>query len=175
MQGLRPLPAHQDENSGFVVRNNGPAKAFGGEENRAGGLGGLKTPKAGLSSARKALGNITNHGLTASNVLPGKTPAGSVARKPLGAVTNGAAAAAPRAPADDRAARLAQDGVERMAGMGWEELEADREAREDAEIGQRMAAMAALGRRNLPTFYPHWVSLDRFLDQFYGWFYQIFA
>jgi hypothetical protein len=160
MQGLRPLQAHQDENSGFIVRNNGPVKVFGGEENRGGGLAGMKTPKAGLASARKALGNITNHGLTASNVLPGKTPAGSVARKPLGAATNGAVAATQAAPADERAARLAQDGVEQMAGMGWEELEADREAREDVEIAQRMAAMAALGRRNLPTFYPNWVSLE---------------
>ena len=171
MQGLRPLQAHQDENSSVIARNILPGKAFGGEEARGGGLGGMKTPKihngagaGGMPSARKALGNITNHGLQASSIIPGKTPAGSVVRKPaLGTInTNaargGEAVALAAAPGEDRITKLAQDGVESLAGKGWDDLERDREARLDAEINDRVAAMASLGRRGLPTYYPHWAK-----------------
>jgi hypothetical protein len=162
MQGLRPLQAHQDENSGLMARNTLPGKSFGGEEGRNGVMGPTKTPKG--AAARKALGNITNHGLHATNILSGKTPAaGSVARKPLGNDTrlNVAPAQATTqevASAEDRIAKLAEDGVERSFGKTWEDLESGREDRVDEEISQRLSAMASLGRRGLPTYYPHWVS-----------------
>lgn len=163
MQGLRPLQAHQDENSGFVARNSLPGKAFGGEDGRSAGLGGLKNAKTGMPSARKALGNITNRG-GLDNILPGKAPTGSVARKPLGPVFNevakGAITASAQAirPNDERISKLMQDGVEKMAGKGWDELEREREARMDQEITDRLAAVASFGRRGLPTYYPHWAS-----------------
>jgi len=163
MQGLRPLRAHQDENSDLIARNTLPGKSFGGEEGCHGVNGPMKTPKgAGMPSARKALGNITNNGLHAKNVLPGKTPAaGSVARKPLGNISNLKAAPAQAttrevASAEDRIAKLAEDGVEKSFGKGWEDLERGREDRLDEEISQRLSAMAALGHR--PTYYPHWVK-----------------
>ncbi|KAH7622236.1 hypothetical protein NADE_004823 [Nannochloris sp. 'desiccata'] len=165
MQGLRPLQAHQDENNGFIARNTLPGKSFGGEEGRNGVMGPMKTPKgAGMPSARKALGNITNHGLHATNILPGKTSAaGSVARKPLGNVTNSKASQAQAttqdvASTEDRIEKLAEDGVETSFGKGWEDLESDREDRIDEEISQRLSVMASLGRRGLPTYYPHWAS-----------------
>ena len=165
MQGLRPL---QDENSGLAATRTFSGKAFGGEEGRT-ALGPMKTPKAGIPpSARKALGNITNKGLEASNILPGKTPAGSVARKALGNLTNAAApssnaqAATKSQQLEDRINKLAQDGVEKLAGKGWDDLEKEREVRAEEEIVQKVSAMAALGRRNLPTFYPDWVRFFPF-------------
>ena len=155
MQGLRPLHAHHDENSGLASRNNVPGKTFGAEEGRSVGLGPMKTP---MPSARKALGNITNKGLDATNILhpPGKTPAagGSVARKPL---TNAFNTVAAQPADDDRISKLAQDGVERLAGKGWDELEKEREAYQDEEISEKIAAMVAFGHRSFPTYYPRWV------------------
>jgi hypothetical protein len=171
MQGLRPLQAHQDENSGLMSRNTLPGKSFGGEEGRNGAMGPMKTPKgAGMPSARKALGNITNNGLHAANILPGKTPAGgTVARKPLGNVTNSKPAPAhavlttKTVSNEDRIAKLAEDGVESSFGKGFADLEQDKEDRLDEEISQRLAAMASLGRRGLPTYYPHWVRCSLLL------------
>ncbi len=166
MQGLRPLQAHQDENSGLMARNTLSGKSFGGEEGRNGAMGPMKTPLgAGMPSARKALGNITNNGLHAANILPGKTAgAGTVARKPLGNVTNSKPAPAQAmtkavSAAEDRLAKLAEGGVETAFGKGWGGLERDREDRIDDEISERLTAMASLGSRGLPTYYPHWVSL----------------
>ena len=176
MQGLRPLQAHQDENSGIMARSVLPGKSFGGEEARSGALGPMKTPLGGMPSARKALGNITNNGLHASNILHEKTAAaGPVARKPLGNVfTTSKAQSKEAAPvqataqavssSEDRIAKLAEDGVETMFGKGWEDLEIDREARVDEEISQRLSAMASFGRRGLPTYYPHWVRFLSFIS-----------
>ena len=163
MQGLRPLLAHQDENSGHIARNSLPGKAFGGEDGRSAGLGGLKNAKTAIPSARKALGNITNSGLSATNILPRKASTGSVARKPLGPVfkevakNSNSASTQIKGPNDDRISKLMQDGVEKMAGKGWNELEQEREARLDQEITERLAAVASFGRR-VPTYFPHWVS-----------------
>ena len=168
MQGLRPLV--QDENSlGALPRGGLAPGKLGGE------LGGLKA--AGLPGARKALGNITNRGGFGENAPPAKTPAAAGPRRALGDTTNAAkppgtqqqprAAEKPAAPAAAAAAArpmgslaeaYAAEGVERLAGKGWEELEADRAARADAEMDQRLLAFAALGKRSLPTFFPLWVS-----------------
>jgi hypothetical protein len=171
MQGLRPLQAHQDENSGFITRDTLPGKNFGGEEGHSGATNPMKTPKGGrMPSARKALGNITNHGLHASNILPGKTAAGgTLARKPLGNVTNNSKALEQAAPtqtvvpaSEDRIAKLAEDGVEASFGKGWQDLEHDRENRLHQEISQKLSSLASLGRRGLPTYYPGWVSITLF-------------
>jgi hypothetical protein len=164
MQGLHPLAAHQDENGSTMLFRALNGKNAGAEPSA--------TPMAGMPSARKALGNITNRGFDAENAPPGKTP-GLTVRKALGNITNGPAstlkplqrAAAPEAalasaPAD-RVEALAAGGVERQMGKGWEELERDREARGDDEIALRLGAFAALAQRSLPTFYPLWVSGGR--------------
>ena len=184
MQGLRPYV--QDENA--LAGLHCPAAQLKGGLN-GGGLGGLPAGKAtpGLAP-RKALGNITNRGgLDAENAPPGKTPAGGAAptvRRALGDITNSnaapahrpsalkpqqapvqqqqqqAAAACAAAPAS-RVDVLAEGAVERQAGRGWEALERERLAREDAESTARLAALANFPARPLPNFFPLWVSEGR--------------
>ncbi|PSC72275.1 hypothetical protein C2E20_4498 [Micractinium conductrix] len=179
MQGLRPYV--QDENA--LAGLHCPAAQLKGGLN-GGGLGGLPAGKAtpGLAP-RKALGNITNRGgLDAENAPPGKTPAGGAAptvRRALGDITNSnaapahrpsalkpqqapvqqqqqqAAAACAAAPAS-RVDVLAEGAVERQAGRGWEALERERLAREDAESTARLAALANFPARPLPNFFPLW-------------------
>jgi hypothetical protein len=169
-QGLRPF-LQQDENSvSYLHRGGVSSKAFGGD----GGFG--KAAQPVLPGQRKALGNITNRGgLDSENAQPSKTPAAAGPRRALGDITNNAKPQQQRAAAVDkptglmarpaltakRASRLealAEGGVERLAGKGWQQLEAERREREDAEIDQRLLAFAALGKRSLPTFFPLWVS-----------------
>jgi hypothetical protein len=163
MEGVRPVQLPQDENSSALLgRTLGAAKShFGGGDAKFG----KGTPAAnakGLSSARKAFGNITNQGPAhPSSVQPSKTSANApaTARKALGDITNSAKpsqeqqqgtgqpkAEKPSASIDeavaaerDRLAELyAKDGVEKLAGKGWKELQADMEARENAEIMDRL-------------------------------------
>jgi hypothetical protein len=185
-QGLRPLA--QDENAmsalhrpaalfkgGLAEGGNGglnkgmPAlsgvrKALGNIANsRAGakeGAGAGKTPGGGFTS-RRALGDITNS--QAPSALKAALKPASASSKagitvfvePEGgsAITMAATTAA------DRASVLGEGGVERRAGSSWEELEAGRLAREDAEIAERLSALFNFRPCALPTFYPHWVSL----------------
>lgn len=187
MLGLRPLAQQQDENAlaglhrpaalkggggaggegGLGVRKSAaptpgfPRKALGNITNNAGGRGldaenapPGKTPAgAGLAPARRALGDITNAG------APGGLQRAS-GLKPLQAAQQPAAAACAPAVADaptSRADALAEDGVERAYGRGWQALEAGRLAREDEESGRRLAALANFPGRGLPNFFPLWV------------------
>ncbi len=180
MQGLRPYT--QDENALAGLHRPSALKAapLGGEP----ALGGPAAKKASsfpVPSLRKALGNITNRGgFDPENVAPGKTPAAGTApapaRRALGDITNSNAAvpaslprtaqkpavhptaqqtvaAQPRTRLDE----LAEGGVEQCAGRGWEALERDRLAREDADIQRRLAALASYPARPLPNFFPLWV------------------
>jgi len=172
MQGLRPVDVQQDENSGIIFRGNISSGFPLGELGANSGLGQSKgTPMTGLPSARRALGNITNRGFHGGALLPGKTPRNSI-RKTLGNNTNGKAAdldpksagngcfpsGAEFGTVERRIEELGIDGVERMAGKGWSDLERDRESREDEEILQRLGAFTALGSPSLPSYFPHWVS-----------------
>lgn len=182
MQGLRPYV--QDENAMAALHHRPLAVKGGGGENAGFGASARKggaTP--GFPGARKALGNITNaKGFDAENAAPpGKTPG---PRRALGDITNSSAttqklgqqggkapmaekqpiaslkqqqqvAAAVAAPTG-RAEVYAEGGVERLAGHSWEQLERGRLAREDAEIGSRLAALATFSGRGLPTFFPLW-------------------
>eukprot|EP00887_Chlorella_sp_A99_P002110 scaffold21.g2110.t1 len=179
MQGLRSFV--QDENSIAVLQRGVKGGLAEGGPLRAG----KGTPGLGLASARKALGNITNRAAPdAENTLPGKTPAaGAAPRRALGDITNANTsleAQAPRAgPADKPAAaepscrraepvgattavgscwaeEYAVDGVERLAGRGWEALERDRTARQDDEISARLGALASFSARSMPSFFPLW-------------------
>lgn len=184
MQGLRPYT--QDENALAGLHRPAALKAapLGGDA----ALGGLGAKKGGgfpVPGVRKALGNITNRGgFDPENIAPGKTPtagaAPAPARRALGDITNSnatapasllrttqkpaaqpaaqqTAAAQPRSRLDE----LAEGGVERLAGRGWEELERDRLAREDDDIQRRLAALANYSARPLPNFFPLWVRRPR--------------
>lgn len=167
MQGLRPLEAHQDENSGAVLRSNFKGGLGFGDTGRSAGFGAKGTPHGNAPSARKALGNITNHGFQGV-ALPGKTPVNTV-RKALGNITNAGVAGADARPApmgavackawdvEQRIDELSAGGVEKLAGKGWKDLEREREAQADAEILQRATALAAYGKRALPNYFPAWV------------------
>ena len=161
MQGLRPVQAHQDENSGFISRGPMPGKAFGNEENRPTTL---KDATNGLASARKALGNITNNqaGFPGLQQQPSVRKAMGPALRPSTSTlpTPGITTTTTTAKQQDRIDRLAQDGVEKLAGKGWDELERDREMREDEEISQRLLALVHR-HRHVPTYFPHWVRSFR--------------
>ncbi|PRW57261.1 hypothetical protein C2E21_3934 [Chlorella sorokiniana] len=181
--GLRPYV--QDENALAGLHRAGGVKG-GGLGGEAGGAKALGKATPGFPTMRKALGNITNRGGGLDeNAPPGKTPAaGAAPRRALGDITNSsaagsvqraqlkapvaaglapqqavqppaAAAAAAAAPADCADA-LAEGGVERCFGRGWQQLERERLAREDEESSRRLAALAAFPGRGLPNFFPLW-------------------
>lgn len=182
--GLRPYV--QDENALAGLHRPAAVKAGGGALGGAASLPdakGLAKATPGFPGLRKALGNITNRGHDAENAPPGKTPAGAgpaPARRALGNITNSAAPsssmphgmqqkaaaalqqplaeAAAAAQPPSRADLLAEGGVERCFGQGWEELERGRVAREDEESTARLAALASYPARGLPNFFPLWVG-----------------
>jgi hypothetical protein len=154
MQGVQVAPAINDENS-----TRGPLLHSAFKENAS-----FQAPSkqgSALKSARKAFGNITN---TRSDAAAQQQPAGTVVkRRAFGDITNstikqqlGAASAkkaetfssqlkpsSTKAPAAPSVA-AAEAGVtapwwetaepERPAGKTWEQLLADKEQQEDAEI-----------------------------------------
>lgn len=153
----------QDENAStsFEVRGNkeNPGSVLGGK-----GAAGVKQP---LVAARKALGNITN---TTAKQAPGAAEPGKTVRKALGDISNSVAkkdgqlkealkppAAAPvvqtAAAPKSKAEIFAEDGVEKLAGKGWDELERERELREQAEIKQRVRMSAAALAQAWPSSY----------------------
>ena len=186
MLGLRPFAQQQDENAlaglhrpaalkggaaaagegGLAARKGAPTpgfprKALGNITNTAGGRGldaenapPGKTPAGGAPApARRALGDITNAG-----GAPGLHRASGL--KPQQAAQQAALAACAPTVADAPASRadvLAEGGVERAHGRGWEALEAARVAREDEESQRRLAALANFPSRGLPNFFPLWV------------------
>lgn len=169
MQGLRPVAHHQDENSlAHFPPNFGSKLSSKGEF-----LTGKAT--AVLPGQRKALGNITNRGFEGENPAPSKTP--SVAkRRALGDITNSSVnsqlqrkavtvakvesqqSAAAATGVSEKAALWAEEGVERLAGKDWQELESDRQRRVMEEIDERMLAFSMLSKRSIPNFFPCWVS-----------------
>ena len=105
-----------------------------------------------LLKPRRALGDITNSAAGPSRGLP--TPGGVV--KPKAAAAPHAAeprhalfqqqpeTAAPRpTEATTKAELFARGGIERMAGKGWAQLEAERLREEDSAIKQRVRMLAA--------------------------------
>ncbi|KAL4452350.1 hypothetical protein ABPG75_008012 [Micractinium tetrahymenae] len=138
----------------------GARKALGNITNRGGfdpeNTAPGKTPVAGAAPAppRRALGDITNSNAAAPASLR-RTAQKPAAAQPEAQQTAAAAAAAVAQPRS-RLDELAEGGVERLAGRGWEALERDRLAREDAEIQGRLAALASYPARPLPNFFPLW-------------------
>ena len=165
LQSLNPL---QDENSqpyGVSIRQGlDTGKRFAGNASN--------TPlgkSAGLSSARKALGNITNRStLQHDNTTPFKaTPAVFGPRKKLGDITNATPAkpgqlaktllekskssqAKPK-PAKQRskAEIYAEDGIEILAGSSGQQLEAERQLGDLTDAKTKAAYFASL-----PAFQP---------------------
>ena len=163
LHSLNPL---QDENSQPYVTN----KRLANDVTRKllGPAGSTPLSKqAGLSSARKALGNITNRATQQQeNATPFKnTPAVPGHRKALGDITNASTAATGLAsrPLPDKQAQqksstakpklskhktkaeiYAKDGVERLAGKTRSQLEADREHRDMQDASSRAAHIASL-------------------------------
>lgn len=157
LQSLNPL---QDENSQ-------PYRVKGLQDNvaRLGSALGKtpvgKTPfaKTGLGSTRKALGNITNRpsNLQDAAIPRSATKAPLTQRKTLGDITNTPAKAAAnlkpalQKPAQQKHAAVrtqaelyAQDGIEKLAGKGKQQLDLEREARDLAEIRSKAAYIASL-------------------------------
>lgn len=171
LHSLNPL---QDENSQPYVTNK--RLATDATRKLLGPAGGTPLSKqAGLSSARKALGNITNRAThQQENATPFKnTPAVPGHRKALGDITNASAAGtglASRPLLDKQAQRssikpklakhkskaeiYAKDGVERLAGKSCAQLEADRELRDVQDASSRAAHFASLYAR--PRHVLHW-------------------
>ena len=135
----------QDENSAAHLPERGrDAKALAGPSKLAPG-----------PSARKALGNITNQqGLRTPGAALGPrkafseavsaTPAASKPELRKGAAARPAGRAAAAA-----CTATAPGSPEALAGMGWRELEAARQAQTSKEISARLAAIAAA-----PSFNP---------------------
>ena len=162
LHSLNPL---QDENSQPFVTN----KRLGTDATRKLGTAG-NTPlkkQAGLSSARKALGNITNRATQQQeNATPFKnTPAVYGPRKALGDITNATPAGTGLAgkPLQEKQAQqkssaaksrlskqkskaeiYAEDGAERLAGKSQSQLEAERELRDMQDASSRAAHIASL-------------------------------
>lgn len=152
MQGLRPLQAHQDENSTLLLRGSMAGKLQASEDGRSKGLGG-DLSKA--TPARKALGNITNRSFGNENNLPGKTPANNAKRVFGGNLTNTnittstfpdnvtkvktSTAVAPKDRIDD----LFHGGVEKFSGKTWNELEDDRENQFTTAMLHRVQSFAS--------------------------------
>lgn len=140
-------------------------KALGNITNRGvfdaeNGLPG-KTPAAGTAPAqeRRALGDITNSSAAAPASLPRtafKPAVQPAAQQVAAAPASAVAATEPRSRFDE----LAEGGVEWPAGRGWQALELDRLAREDADIQRRLAALASYRASPLPNFFPLWVRGD---------------
>ena len=195
MQGLRPYV--QDENSMAHMRAGVLGKGVLGGDAGGGGTAYTKakgTP--GFPSARKALGIISNRAFDAENAVPGKTPAaGALPRRALGDITNagtaglksqlrqaplekpaampscraaGPATVMAAAGPSSRAEEYAEGGVERLAGKGWDQLECDRLAQQDAEISARLAHVATFSRQPVPSFFPLWVRHLQLKQQLQG-------
>lgn len=136
-------------------------KALGNITNSKAGLGAEggaplgKTP-AGAPSVRRALGDITNSNAAVPSAQKATQKAPLTIkpapvlqqRQPLSAVAV--------TTEHSRLDVLAAGGVERRAGHSWEQLEASRLAREDAEAQARLAALANFSSRGLPNFFPSW-------------------
>lgn len=163
LHGANPL---QDENSQPYVSS----KRLVTETARKGlaAPGGTPVSKqAGLNSARKALGNITNRAnQQQENATPFKaTPAVHGHRKALGDITNatpartghrvrplldkpvqqkGSAAKSRLAKQKSKAEIYAEEGVERLAGKGRAQLAADRELRDIQDATSRAARFASI-------------------------------
>lgn len=163
LHSLNPL---QDENSQPFPTN----KRLGTDATRKplGPAGNTPLNKqAGLSSARKALCNITNRATQQQeNATPFKnTPAVYGQRKALGDITNATTAGtglAGKPPPEKQAQQkssavksklskqkskaeiYAEDGVERLAGKSRSHLEADRELRDMQDASNRAAHIASL-------------------------------
>lgn len=134
-------------------------KALGNITNSKAGLGAEggaplgKTP-AGAPSVRRALGDITNSNAAVPSAQKATQKAPLTIkpapvlqqRQPLSAVAV--------TTEHSRLDVLAAGGVERRAGHSWEQLEASRLAREDAEAQARLAALANFSSRGLPNFFP---------------------
>jgi hypothetical protein len=151
-------------------------KALGNLTNSSASLGGGaaegallgKTP-GGAALVRRALGDITNSKAAAQSAQKAVQKAVPLSSQPVPALLQqqqqeqkqgqqmpSAAAAS----VSSRADALAAGGVERIAGRSWEQLEAARLASEDAEISERLAALASFPCRALPTFFPSWVRTN---------------
>lgn len=164
LQSLNPL---QDENSqpyGVGTRQGlDTGKRFAGNAANTP----LRKP-AGLSSARKALGNITNRStLQHDNATPFKATPGVLGpRKKLGDITNATPAKpgqlaktlleksksqAKTKPAKQRskAEIYAEDGIEILAGKSGQQLEAERQLRDLTDAHTKAAYFASL-----PAFQP---------------------
>lgn len=163
LHSLNPL---QDENSQPYVSS----KRLGIDASKKflGPAGNTPLSKqAGLSSARKALGNITNRAPPQQeNATPFKnTPAIHGHRKALGDITNAtpartglagrsllekqtqqknSAAKSRLSKQKSKAEVYAEDGVERLAGKSQSQLEADRELRDMQDASSRAAHIASL-------------------------------
>ena len=187
LHSLHPL---QDEN----CQPYAPSKRLGGETVRKFGPAG-STPlskQVGLSSARKALGNITNKKVQQQEgATPFKnTPGLHGQRKALGDITNatpagqaknvkallekpaqqkGSAAKSRLAKQKSRAEEYAEDGIERLAGKSQAQLEADRGLRDMQDAINRAAHIASL-----PTLWPPlmpWAKVQQLLH----WLHQILS
>lgn len=178
LQSLNPL---QDENSqpySVGIRQGlDTGKRFAGNA--------ANTPlgkPAGLSSARKALGNITNRStFQHDNATPFKaTPAMPGPRKKLGDITNATPAkpgqlaktlleksksqGKPK-PAKQRskAEIYAEDGIEILAGSSGQQLEAGRQLRDLTDAKTKAAYVASL-----PAFQPPAMRRSRVSQKEYG-------
>lgn len=131
------------------------SKAGFGSGNSDGGAPG-KTP----AGVRRALGDITNSNMAAPSAQKAAQKALPLAVRPVPTLQQQqpSAMAAVAALPTSRADVLAEGGVERLAGHSWEQLEAGRVAREEAEIQRRLVSLANFPPRALPTFFPFWVS-----------------
>lgn len=161
LHSLNPL---QDENSQPYVAG----KRLGTETRKFLGTAG-NTPlskQPGLSSARKALGNITNRtSQQQENATPFKsTPVFHGHRKALGDITNatpaahahlnrplldkqaqkGSAAKSRLAKQKSKAEIYAEEGVERLAGKSQAQLEAERQLKDMQNASSRAAHFASL-------------------------------
>lgn len=182
LQSLNPL---QDENSqpfGLKGRQD--------LDRRTGGLGrtpGGKTPfgkQLGPTSTRKALGNITNRpsGLQQESFPKSASKPGLAQRKTLGDITNTtpakpalsakalpqkavlpkvSASISSRVQPQSQAELYAQDGVEKLAGKGKQQLDSEREARDLADIRYKAAYIASLPALHPPVM--RWSKVRRLL------------
>lgn len=129
-------------------------KALGNITNMKGGENAMPGPalKPGASSSkegRRVLGDITNSGASKrpfeqSKSKPALQPSSHSTQQPLQPVI--------RAPIVTRskAEIYADEGIERLAGKSWRELEAERKQREDAEIQSRVHRLTS----SLPVWRP---------------------
>lgn len=176
---LRSLNPLQDENSQPYAA--GKRQGLDAGKRFAGNTSNTPLGKpAGLSSARKALGNITNRSaLQQDTATPFKgTPAFLGQRKTLGDITNATPAksgqlattllekpkgsqAKPKvAKQKSKAEVYAEDGVECLAGKSRQQLDAERELRHFTDAKTRAAYFASLPAFRPPVMRWSKVSLD---------------